>query len=107
VPTALDFALNGFITVELAVYDDSEAFIFAGNRLIARRKVNDAEPGVAQRNFPIRRNPLPLSIRPAMVTASWWRAPPQPERLRAGAKTSRRFRTRSVRSFFGEIPGMR
>src|SRR5229473_4715052 len=64
-----EFAPDRLKAVELAVDDDPRAVIFAGDRLVARRQVNDTEPGMTQRNPPIGRNPMLLCIRPAVMEA--------------------------------------
>ena len=47
VAPALEVALHTLEVVELAVDDDPHALVFAGDRLIAGRQVDDAEPGMA------------------------------------------------------------
>src|SRR6516165_8306601 len=43
-------ALDGFVTIELAVGDDTRALVFARNWLVAGGKVDDAEPRVSEAN---------------------------------------------------------
>src|SRR5215472_17286996 len=43
VPSGFQFALNGLKTVKLAIDDDVSATIFARDRLVAGRQINDAE----------------------------------------------------------------
>ena len=66
VAPALEVALHALEVVELAVDDDPQALVLAGDRLIAGRQVDDAEPGVAQPDPPIAGDPRPLSVRPAV-----------------------------------------
>src|SRR5215469_1454697 len=67
VSRAFELALNGFVIVELAVDDNVLAPILTGNGLVSGREVDDAESCVTQSYQPIRRNPLALSVRPAMI----------------------------------------
>ena len=67
VASALEVALHALEVVELAVDDDPQALVLAGDRLIAGGQVDDAEPGMAQPDPPVRRDPRPLSVRPAMM----------------------------------------
>ena len=66
VATALEVALYAFEVVELAVDDDPQALVLAGDRLLAGGQVDDAESGMAQPDPPIAGDPGPLSIRPAV-----------------------------------------
>jgi hypothetical protein len=62
--------LNRFESVKFAVDDDGDRLIFVGDGLIAGRKVNDAQPGMTQRHPAVRRNPLTLRIRAAVMKAA-------------------------------------
>ena len=64
---AFEFALGGLVVIEFAVNDDVFAAIFAGNRLVAGGQIDDAKPCVTQSYSPIGRNPMSLSVRPAMM----------------------------------------
>jgi hypothetical protein len=50
----LELALDRLEAVEFAVDDDPRLFVFAGDRLIPGREIDDAEPAVAQRNAAVR-----------------------------------------------------
>src|SRR5215468_3831657 len=67
VSPAFQLALDRFITVELAVDDNACALVFAGDGLVARGQVDDAEAGVTESDFPVRGNPLPLAVGSAVV----------------------------------------
>jgi hypothetical protein len=64
VAPAFEVALRALKVVELAVDDDLERLILAGDRLIAGRQVDDAELGMAQPDPTILGEPRPLSVRP-------------------------------------------
>ena len=55
--------------VELAVDDDVEAVVFVGERLIAGREVDDAQPRVAEARTPVRRDPDCLGVGAAVHEA--------------------------------------
>src|SRR4029077_14041896 len=52
--------------VKLAVDDDPQALVLAGDRLLAGGQVDDAESGMTQPDPPVAGDPRPLSIRPAV-----------------------------------------
>ena len=62
-------ALDPLEVVELAVHDDVAPPVLARDRLVARHQIDDAEPGVAQPDPPVRRDPLPPAIGAAVVQA--------------------------------------
>src|SRR5262249_20263290 len=63
----LELALHALVVVEFAVDDDVEPLVLVGDRLIARVQVDDAEPRVSEADVPVRCDPEPASVRPAMV----------------------------------------
>ena len=63
----LELALDALVVVELAVDDDVQALVLAGDRLIAGVQVDDAEPRVPEADSPVRRDPLPAAVRSAMM----------------------------------------
>ena len=63
----LEPALRRLEIVELAVDDDPRALVLARDRLIAGRQVDDAEPRMPQRDAPISRQPLALTVRSAVI----------------------------------------
>src|SRR5690349_18755882 len=65
----LEFALDLFVSVELAVDDDVDRAVFIGDRLIARSQIDDAEPRMAERHAAVVRTPVTLPIGPAMMQA--------------------------------------
>ena len=67
VAAADQLALDALVVVELAVDDDVQAFVFVGDRLIAGCQVDNAQPRMPQRDAAVRRDPMPLAVRPAMV----------------------------------------
>ena len=69
VPGLLELALDRLEIVELAVDDDPRALVFAGDRLIAGRQVDDAQPRMAEGDAPIGGDPVALAVGPAMVEA--------------------------------------
>jgi hypothetical protein len=66
VAPGFEFALRALEVVEFAVDDDPQPLVLAGDRLIAGRQVDDAEPGVAQPDPAVFAEPGPLSVRPAV-----------------------------------------
>ncbi len=66
-PRILQFLADRFVAVELAIGDEARAFVPAGDRLIAGRQVDDAEPGVAKAHRSVRADPVALPIGPAMM----------------------------------------
>ena len=66
VAPAFEVALDALEVVELAVDDDLQRLVLAGDRLIAGRQVDDAEPGMAQPDPTIVGEPRPLSVRSAV-----------------------------------------
>jgi hypothetical protein len=66
VTATLEVALNTLEVVELAVDDNVQGFVLAGDRLITRGQVDDAESGMAQADSPIVGDPPPLPIRSAV-----------------------------------------
>src|SRR5215471_10555139 len=67
VTRTFELALSGFIVVEFAVNNNVLAPILAGNGLVSGREVDNAESCMTQSYLPIRRNPLPLSVRAAVI----------------------------------------
>src|SRR5579884_1909898 len=67
VSASYELALNGLVSIELAIDDDPNALVFARDGLIAGGQVDDAEPGMAQSDLPVGRDPLPLPVGTAMV----------------------------------------
>ena len=66
VASALEVLLYALEVVELAIDDDPQALVLAGDRLLAGGQVDDAESGMAEPDPPIAGDPRPLSIRPAV-----------------------------------------
>src|SRR5262249_50886249 len=66
VPPGFEVALGALEVVDLAVDDDPHRLVLAGDRLLAGRQVDDAEPGVAQPGAPVAGEPGALSVRPAV-----------------------------------------
>ena len=64
-----ELALDRFIAVELAVHHDPRPAVFAGDRLVAGGQIDDAEPGVAEPGHAVRRHPVALPVRAAMMEA--------------------------------------
>ena len=64
-----ELALDSFIVIELAVDDDVGAIVFAGDWLVTRGKVDDAEARMAESGPLIGTDPLALAVRAAMVEA--------------------------------------
>jgi hypothetical protein len=64
------FPLNGLVAVEFPINHDPGFFVFARDRLISGRQVDNAKPRVAQTNSTVRRDPMPLPIRAAVIEAS-------------------------------------
>ena len=62
-----ELSLNRFIAIEFAVDHDPSAAVFAGDGLVARRQVDDAETRVSERDSVVLRPPVALSIRAAMI----------------------------------------
>src|SRR5437773_6687981 len=58
----LELALDRLIGVEFAIDDDPCLFVLAGDRLIAGRKIDDAEAGMSERNPPVGGNPVTLAV---------------------------------------------
>ncbi len=69
VTARFELALDRLVTVELAIDHDTCVRVFAGDRLIAGRKIDDAETAVTKADPPVGRNPQALSIRAAMPEA--------------------------------------
>ncbi len=55
--------------VELAVGDETQRVILGGNRLIAGREIDDAQPRMAQADAAVPRHPHVLRVRPAVAQA--------------------------------------
>ncbi len=68
-PAPLEFVLDDFEIVELAVDDDLRTLVFAGDRLIAGREIDDAQPRVPKGHSPVGGYPVALSIGTPMVKA--------------------------------------
>jgi hypothetical protein len=66
VAATLEVALSALEVVELAVDDDVQGLVLAGDRLIAGGQVDDAESGMDQPDSPIIGDPPPLPIRSAV-----------------------------------------
>ena len=66
VPALLELASLTFEIVELTVYNDVDAPVFVGNRLIAGGEIDNAQTGVTQTDPLVIGNPNLLMIRPAM-----------------------------------------
>jgi hypothetical protein len=62
-----ELALIALVVVKLAVDDDVERLVLVRDRLVAGRQVDDAEARVSEADALVRRDPLLLAIRPAMV----------------------------------------
>src|SRR5215472_16199948 len=60
-------ALSGFVVVELTIDDNVLAPILTRNGLFSGSKVDNAESSVTQSYQPVRGDPLPLPVRPAMI----------------------------------------
>ena len=60
-------ALDPLEVVELAVHDDVAPLVLVRDRLIAGHQIDDAEPGVAQSDSPVGRDPLALAVGAAVV----------------------------------------
>src|ERR1700755_1127309 len=67
VSALLEFLLKRVETVELAVDDDPNALVFARDRLIAGREIDDAQPSVAKGHTTIGRYPVALCVGSSMV----------------------------------------
>src|SRR3954447_5616240 len=65
----LEFSLDGFELVELSVDDDPRAPIFAGDRLIACREIDDAQACVSKAGLAVFRNPLALPVGTTVIEA--------------------------------------
>ena len=65
----MEFPSNGLVTVEFAIDDDSGSFVFADDRLIARFKINDAEPGMTKSNPTVRADPMALPVGTTVMEA--------------------------------------
>jgi hypothetical protein len=61
--------LDRFIPIEFAIDDDPDFLVLVRNRLISGGEVDDAEPGVPQRNPAVGRNPVALAIGTAVIQA--------------------------------------
>ena len=68
-PMRLEVPLDRLEVVELAIDDDPRALVFAGDRLIAGRKVDDAQPRMTKSDSFICGQPLTVPVGPAMVKA--------------------------------------
>ena len=68
-PGLFQFALDGFVAVELAIDDDVNAAIFAGDGLVAGGEVDDAEAGVAQGDFSVGGDPVAPAVGATVVEA--------------------------------------
>src|SRR6201984_197319 len=79
--TRLKFAPNPLVLIELPIGNDVCAVVFAGDRLIAGSQINNAQSRMAEPNTIIPADPLPLSVRPAVI-----------ERLRCAFQRCRRNR---------------
>jgi hypothetical protein len=62
--------LDRLIAVELAIDDDPCPFVLAGDRLVSRRKIDDAEPRMAEADTAVRRDPIAPPIRATMMKAA-------------------------------------
>src|SRR5262249_30869148 len=69
VAALLQFALDAFIIVELAIDDDPGALVFVGDGLIAGHQIDDAEPRMAEADAPMWRDPGALPVGTAMMEA--------------------------------------
>ena len=58
-----EFALDCFVAVEFAIDDDPGLFVLACDRLISRREIDDAEPGMAKSNAAVGRDPMAAAHR--------------------------------------------
>ena len=67
VTTRFELALDALVVVELAVDDDVQPLVLVGDRLVAGRQVDDAQPGMPQADASMGGDPLPLPVRPAVV----------------------------------------
>src|ERR1035438_743602 len=69
VPSTFQLLLNCLKPVELPVHNNPRPLIFAGNRLVPGREIDNAQPSVTKSHFPIARDPLPLPVRPTVIQA--------------------------------------
>ena len=68
-PAPLQVASLALEVIELAVDNDMKPFILVRDRLIAGRKVNDAQPRMTETDALIERQPHALAVRTAVVKA--------------------------------------
>jgi hypothetical protein len=69
VAASLELVLDRLEPVELSVDDDPGALVLAGDRLIAGREVDDAQPRMAEGHASVGRDPVALSVRSAVEEA--------------------------------------
>jgi len=65
-----ELTLDRFVAVEFAVHDDMDLFILVRNGLISRRKIDDAQTGVAEGDPAIGTDPIAETVGAAMIEAS-------------------------------------
>src|SRR5438094_9758126 len=66
-PGLFEFVLDRLVAVEFAVDNDLKLFVLIGDRLISRRKINDAQAGVPETDPGVRSDPIALTIRTTMA----------------------------------------
>ncbi len=69
VPRPFKFFSNHFVPVKFAVHYDPYGFILIRDRLIACRKIDNAQSRVSKRHPAVRRNPMTLCVGPTMIEA--------------------------------------
>src|SRR6478735_9972693 len=67
---ALEFVADGLIAVEFAIDDDPHRFVFVGDRLNTRPKIDDAQSRMAKGDPSVLADPAGLGIRAAVPEAS-------------------------------------